>query len=159
MRAEAKQARANHKAIIQSIRDFEFPSDDEGFYRAIVSITGDYSTCSASPILDMDYKTAYKKRIEGELKVLKVSNTERYEKLLGAYNDATAEMKKKRKKRLIIGGIITAVFMIIDIPIMATSGSGEDASVMMMVISGGIIMSLWAGCIAILVGRPKRLDE
>lgn len=157
-RAEAKQARADHKAIIQAIKNFEFPSDDEGFYRAIASITGDYSTCSVSPILDRDYKMAYKKRIEEELKVLKVSNTERHEKLLEAYNDAIDEMKKKRKKRLIIGGVIGVVLIIVCVPAMAIASKG-DSSLMIMGILEGVMSGFWALCIAILVGRPKRLDE
>lgn len=149
--AQQKQMMANHREAIHAIRDFDFPSDDAGFYKAAISIADDYSACSVGPFWDRDYRAAYKKRIKRELKELKGSNQERYEKLLEAYNEAKAELRKKVIIRLIIGVVVALAVIIFA----ATAFQSDDAS--------GAIIGLCMGFVffwfPFLVGRSKQQEE
>lgn len=111
--AEIERKNAFHKEAVNKIKEFEFSEDDTEFVRNANSIIDDYLECSPGLLADGDYKKAYKKRIEYELKVLKDTNPEHYEKLNTLWKEASAKMKKGLLIRLIISGAILLVFTIV----------------------------------------------
>lgn len=111
-RARAEAAQAKHKECIQTVKDFQFSQDDEGFIRDINNFADDYKSCNDAFFADRDYKAAYKKRFETEMKVLKDSNPQRYEKMKEAYEEARNSIAKRLKIRLCVCGGITLALMI-----------------------------------------------
>ena len=126
-RTEEQRKKAAHKEAIRNIKYTEFPADDEGFIRAAHIICDDYSECHPGLLADGEYKRAYKKRIESELKMLKDSNPAHYEKFSEFWQEAVQSMKKRRKVRLILSGILFFAIPII-FGIMVARDDGEFAS-------------------------------
>lgn len=103
-REEIERKEEAHKQAIRQIKEFVFPEDDAEFSRAVNTLIDDYLDCTPGFFDDGDYKKAYQKRMEMELKILKDSNPTRYEKLNALWTEAYATMKQKLKIRLIISG-------------------------------------------------------
>lgn len=108
---EARKAAA-HKEAIQNIKNYEFPADDSEFNRSVNNFCDDYLECNSGLFKDAEYKKAYVRRAENELRNLKDSNSAHYQKFNEAWSEAAATMKKNLKTKLIISGGIVGAFVI-----------------------------------------------
>ena len=143
-REEQKRKAAAHKDAIRNIKNFEFPDDDNEFIRAVNTFCDDYCDCHPGLFADGSYKKAYKIGAERELKILKDSNPEHYEKFKETWNDAVATMKKKRKTRIIITGSLAGAGAIVGLILGA--GSRDVGPVMGLItgmIVGGVLIGIW----------------
>lgn len=109
-RERAKAAKAAHKAAVQEVKNYVFDdSSDEAYTRSAMNFMDDYQECNPGLFADGDYKKAYKRRVENELKLQKNSNPERAEKLKSLWEEASQTMKKRLRTRFIISGVIFIV--------------------------------------------------
>ena len=109
-RERIEAAKAAHKAAVQEVKNYTFDdSSDEAYTRSVMNFMDDYKECNPGLFADGDYKKAYKRRIENELKLQKTSNPERAEKVKSLYEEAAETMKKRLRTRFIISGVIFVV--------------------------------------------------
>ena len=115
----------------------------------------DYKECNPGLFADGDYKKAYKRKIENELKLQKTSNPERAEKLKSLYEEAAETMKKRLRTRFIISGVIVLVAIIACVILMVYSGESVGTG-----IGAGAFFGLVFSCLPhIGFGKKKEDDE
>ena len=151
-----KAAKAAHKAAIQEIKNYVFDdSSDEAYTRSVMNFMDDYIECNPGLFADGDYKKAYKRKIENELKLQKTSNPERAEKLKSLYEGAAETMKKSLRTRFIISGVIVLVAIIACVILMVYSGESVGTG-----IGAGAFFGLVFSCLPhIGFGKKKEDDE
>lgn len=129
-RERLKEQQAAHKAAIQEVKNYTFDdSSDEAFTRSLMNFIDDYMECNPGLFADGDYKKAYKRRIESELKMQKTSNPERAEKIKSLYEEAVETMKKRLKTRFIISGVIVIVVIIAGIIFAVSAGESVGTGI------------------------------
>lgn len=154
-REEQRRKAAAHKEAIQNIKNYEFPEDDSEFTRAVNNFCDDYCECNAGLMADRDYKKAYVKVAERELKNLRDTNSEHFEKFNELWQDAAASMKKRLKIKMIISGAILGVFVLL-LGIFFAASQGQSF------FSGAACGLVFGGIFAIIphiVGKSKTSDE
>lgn len=108
-----REQKAKHKSALNEIKDYVFDeSSDSAFFRSAAKFANDYTECAGGFFQDREYKKFYIKRFETELKLLKETNYERYEKLNEVFEEAKKDMKKKLKIRFIISSVIFGTCLI-----------------------------------------------
>lgn len=149
-------AKAAHKAAIQEIKNYVFDdSSDEAYTRSVMNFMDDYKECNPGLFADVDYKKAYKRKIENELKLQKTSNPERAEKLKSLYEEAAETMKKRLRTRFIISGVIVLVAIIACVILMVYSGESVGTGIVV-----GAFFGLFFSCLPhIGFGKKKEDDE
>ena len=149
-------AKAAHKAAIQEIKNYVFDdSSDEAYTHSVMNFMDDYKECNPGLFADGDYKKAYKRKIENELKLQKTSNPERAEKLKSLYDEAAETMKKRLRTRFIISGVIVLVAIIACVILMVYSGESVGTGIV-----AGVFFGLFFSCLPhIGFGKTKKDDE
>ena len=144
------------KAAIQEIKNYVFDdSSDEAYTRSVMNFMDDYKECNPGLFADGDYKKAYKRKIENELKLQKTSNPERAEKLKSLYEEAAETMKKRLRTRFIISGVIVLVAIIACVILMVYSGESVGTGIV-----AGAFFGLFFSCLPhIGFGKKKEDDE
>ena len=151
-----KAAKAAHKAAIQEIKNYVFDdSSDEAYTRSVMNFMDDYIECNPGLFADGDYKKAYKRKIENELKLQKTSNPERAEKLKSLYKEAAETMKKRLRTRFIISGVIVLVAIIACVILMVYSGESVGTGI----VAGLFFGLFFSGLPHIGFGKKKEDDE
>ena len=151
-----KAAKAAHKAAIQEIKNYVFDdSSDEAYTRSVMNFMDDYIECNPGLFADGDYKKAYKRKIENELKLQKTSNPERAEKLKSLYKEAAETMKKRLRTRFIISGVIVLVAIIACVILMVYSGESVGTGI----VAGLSFGLFFSGLPHIGFGKKKEDDE
>lgn len=151
-----KAAKAAHKAAIQEIKNYVFDdSSDEAYTRSVMNFMDDYIECNPGLFADGDYKKAYKRKIENELKLQKTSNPERAEKLKSLYEEAAETMKKRLRTRFIISGVIVLVAIIACVILMVYSGESVGTGI----VAGLFFGLFFSGLPHIGFGKKKEDDE
>lgn len=149
-------AKAAHKAAIQEIKNYVFDdSSDEAYTRSVMNFMDDYIECNPGLFADGDYKKAYKRKIENELKLQKTSNPERAEKLKSLYEEAAETMKKRLRTRFIISGVIVLVAIIACVILMVYSGESVGTGI----VAGLFFGLFFSGLPHIGFGKKKEDDE
>ena len=149
-------AKAAHKAAIQEIKNYVFDdSSDEAYTRSVMNFMDDYIECNPGLFADGDYKKAYKRKIENELKLQKTSNPERAEKLKSLYKEAAETMKKRLRTRFIISGVIVLVAIIACVILMVYSGESVGTGI----VAGLFFGLFFSGLPHIGFGKKKEDDE
>ncbi len=154
-REEAKRKAEAHKEAIQNIKNYEFQEDDSEFNRSVNNFCDDYLDCSAGLFKDADYKKAYVRRAENELRNLKDSNSAHYKKFNESWSEAVATMKNKLKTKLIISGSIVGV-SVIALGIFFATQPGYN---FFMGAGTGLIFGLIFGAIPHVLGNSKTDEE
>lgn len=151
-----KAAKEAHKAAVQAIKNYAFDdTSDESYTRSAMNFMDDYQECNPGLFADGDYKKAYKRRYENELKMQKNSNPERAEKLASLWEEASKTMKKRLRTRFIISGIIVLVAIIACIALMLYSGESAGTGIV-----AGLFFGLVFSCLPhIGFGKKKEDDE
>lgn len=151
-----KAAKAAHKAAIQEIKNYVFDdSSDEAYTRSVMNFMDDYIECNPGLFADGDYKKAYKRKIENELKLQKTSNPERAEKLKSLYKEAAETMKKRLRTRFIISGVIVLVAIIACVILMVYSGESVGTGI----VAGLFFGLFFSGLPHSGFGKKKEDDE
>ena len=156
-RERAKAARAAHKAAVQKVKNYVFDdSSDEAYTRSAMNFMDDYQECNPGLLADGDYKKAYKRRVENELKLQKTSNPERAKKLKSLWEEASLTMKKRLRTRFIISGVI---FIVLTIGCGILFASGEDHNFGEGVLCGALFGLVFGGVFPHIGFIKKKEDD
>ncbi len=155
-RERIEAAKAAHKAAVQEIKNYVFDdSSDEAFIRSVMNFMDDYQECNPGLFADKDYKKAYKRRIENELKLQKNSNPEKAEKLASLWKEASKTMKKRLRRRFVFSIVIIFIAAIGCSIWFTASGDNPGTGLLCGAFFGCIFGSLphWG------IGKKKEDDE
>lgn len=107
---EEAQRQAEREAEDAKIKDFEFSTDENEFFKQFIGMSEDYKVELKK---GTHFADLYYNRMEKELKVVKATNETLYAKIQPIFDEITAAKIAKKKRNLKIGIIVGSIYAVL----------------------------------------------